>query len=1192
MAEQKHTQHKPQERPPVKFDKLIDNYVNAIEFNQNKPNTNVEFEVRFGNKPHYITATQQENIIRSIKRIGFELSESSHYLNITFVIHNRSKDPAKPNKPLFCRITLDNIVDIQNYCKTDELPKNPKILIKKNASIRGGPKDKTPVIQLKPEYNNDFNYRSSIQIEHTLTPSDKIYAYIIANWHKLEKDFRYITRYSYEMPLDEDETEDDKIPLRIDISRVRSSKNKGYKFSESGTISSSNNLSYEVEMEVMNKSLPEHVDKDSLLNQLKLTTKYIIMGIQDADYPITYKEQSRVLQQYTDLIYSSSNIPKDKQRPVFIGPSSLTLQQTNLIDVTPLTTAEDDESKAIQKSNAVSIVNDFCVTDKADGIRKLLFINERGIMYMITMNLEVQFTGVRVNHKQLINTIIDGEFIRFDSHKRVINQYAAFDLYFNNGRDIRNIHFMSEISADFYPSIIAKKKIESDKKGKKLTSRYDSLKYITMNIHHHRNRGYKLAADSESVQDDKMSKFFNIRPKTFINANTKKQETIHRACVEAFRQNNSLSYNVDGLIFTHKYLGVGCETFSDHPKNYKYTWKNSFKWKPPEYNTIDFLIKLVRNPDGSPQTKYITTMTTNGSNITEYYIVHLYVGMDKSVHGYVNGIDTLMNMEYRSETYGKLDKDKKERSYKPQLFYPTNPSSNTAHIAYIKVKKNDIGSSIMTTEEDGQVINDDTIVEFSYDTNEPSDMLSWKPLRNRSDKTLEYKVKHNNFGNAYHVANQNWYSIKNPVTEDMLTSSSGVNINELIESDVYYNTNNNTKKDSKTKGLRRFHNIGVKNAIIKYASDSAPDFNHRNNSIKTLVDLAVGKAGDLNKWVTSGIDFVFGIDKSSDNIYNPIDGAIARFLNTKESRSDQLDAVFTQGDTSQLLSNGNFFSGIDKSDEDINDGDITPNTYKDSLYILKSLRGQTSNTSVVEPILKKYYGVLSTGASVVSIQFAMHYMFESNMQVHNFIKNVSDMTRLGGIFTGTCYNGARVYEMLQDKKQGEVYSVQRDNKIIWYIRRKYDEEEYASTEIPEGVDSVGMKISVFQETINQEFDEYLVNMKYFIEIMGHYGFEPIKEISINGKMIPGIGSFKKIHDIYDGQYAMTPEEKIISFLNEYFVFQKVRNINSSDMYSHFMGHFDTGSNIQAPVENKPPTYVKDEDISKPQKLFKRITLNI
>ena len=144
--------------------------------------------------------------------------------------------------------------------------------------------------------------------------------------------------------------------------------------------------------------------------------------------------------------------------------------------------------------------------------------------------------------------------------------------------------------------------------------------------------------------------------------------------------------------------------------------------------------------------------------------------------------------------------------------------------------------------EDNEVIEDYTIVEFKY-IHENDEFYKWVPLRIRYDKTVDLRSGGKNFGNAYHVAS-NWHSIHNPITKDMIIS--GLNIPYQIgDDDIYYNKIET--KTNYTKGLRDFHNLFVKNLLIK--SVSIPG--------DILIDYAVGK--DLPKWIGSKLSFILGI---------------------------------------------------------------------------------------------------------------------------------------------------------------------------------------------------------------------------------------------------------------------------------------------------------------------------------------------
>ena len=58
-----------------------------------------------------------------------------------------------------------------------------------------------------------------------------------------------------------------------------------------------------------------------------------------------------------------------------------------------------------------NIRENYTVTDKADGERKLMIISNDGKIYLITTSMNVEFTGTRTFNKDLYNGIIDGEHI-------------------------------------------------------------------------------------------------------------------------------------------------------------------------------------------------------------------------------------------------------------------------------------------------------------------------------------------------------------------------------------------------------------------------------------------------------------------------------------------------------------------------------------------------------------------------------------------------------------------------------------------------------------------------------------------------------------------------------------------------------------------------------------------------------------
>ena len=100
----------------------------------------------------------------------------------------------------------------------------------------------------------------------------------------------------------------------------------------------------------------------------------------------------------------------------------------------------------------------------------------------------------------------------------------------------------------------------------------------------------------ESLVSNKIP--IRIEYKNFKIANI--SQSIFQCCntILLSMQSQSYEYNTDGLIFTPANSGVGSDVVGKEGKLKNETWKDSFKWKPPEFNTIDFLITTKKNKEG------------------------------------------------------------------------------------------------------------------------------------------------------------------------------------------------------------------------------------------------------------------------------------------------------------------------------------------------------------------------------------------------------------------------------------------------------------------------------------------------------------------------------------------------------------------------------------------------------------------
>jgi len=312
--------------------------------------------------------------------------------------------------------------------------------------------------------------------------------------------------------------------------------------------------------------------------------------------------------------------------------------------------------------------------------------------------------------------------------------------------------------------------------------------------------------------------------------------------------------------------------------------------------------------------------------------------------------------------------------------------------------------------------------------------------------------------------------------------------------------------------MRDFHNW-IKLVLITNIADYY--YSTVGNKV-TLLDIAVGRGGDLSKWKKAQISNVFGFDPSdksinSSNIEDP--GAKER-LNTLKKKGYTVDVEFAVGDATNPL------------------------TVKDSIdsYISRKKLGITIN--------RHFY----PGFDMVSCQFALHYFFSSENALRNVLSLVSRYLVPGGFFFGTTIDGSRIKEYLGDKKSFDrkLYHVEKffpkqprnpfGNKYTFKIYDTFDQTNYFNT----------MGTST----------EYLVDFNILNRIALEYSLEPVninffekytptglKKDTTYTQRIDNVIPFEEIYRLkkwkpYDSSKNITAEELELSFLNSVFLFRK------------------------------------------------------
>lgn len=1078
--------------------KLFEDMVNL--YYQSNPyvsysRSNKELEVRFGTKGiKPLTKIDYDNVIKKLMSSGFktESHEGSYRLSI-------QNEFVKPSTGRFeisnIRTEIRGLHVIQSYCKNNDIstimkeyPSN--VIFTEKKLIKIGDK------RLFPINFDDFNFRVSLQDEEE--PRDQITNFIKNSWKKSKKTFRFINRVTFYH---------DEFPVKVDMTISKSSDRKGrdiktyYTTEESGVFNKSE--VYEIEIELDNKKVgpgTEFTSPMKILDSLRKSIKIVLSGLQGTNFPISYPEQREVLDSYMKLLHKEDIPQRRINNSDFIGPNTLPLKMINITNI-------DDNS------TAPNIRKDFVVTDKADGSRNLMYISNTGKIYLINTNMDVIFTGAKTKNQDTFNSLLDGELISHDKYGKLINLYAAFDIYYFNKFDVRSYTFiLKDDEKDIYKS-----------RYMILSNLINILNPISIidKIQHKDGKGTPIdkLKDAASFVSP-----IRIECKKFYPENIK-TGNIFDGCNEILlkERENRFEYNTDGLIFTHAYFGVGSDKIGVAGPIKKVTWIYSFKWKPPQYNTVDFLVTTLKGANGDDVVKSLFEDGINNNQSTQYNqykTLQLRTTFVPKLHGYINPCQDILDDNLPE--YKNFD-DKSEKDARPVQFYPTESyGDNTPGLCNIMLKKDDYGFYQMFTKE-GEVFNDNTIVEFSYKV-DGEQGWRWEPLRVRYDKTSELLRGDPQYGNAYHVADDNWNSIHNRITEEMICT--GLNIPDVsVISDIYYNESSG--KNFKTQSMKDFHNLYVKKMLIKSVSKPGD----------SLIDLACGKGGDLPKWISSKLSFVFGIDKYKSNLENPINGACARYLNLKKTNKSMPAAIFLNGNSGYNIRNGSAM---------LNDK---------AIKIARSLFGEgVKDENTLGKAVIRQFGKYTSGFNISSCQFAIHYFFENPEMLQGFMRNIAECTKLNGYFIGTAYDGKLVFNMLKNKQVGESIQIIDDGKKIWEITKNYNSENFIDNS-----SSIGYKIDVFQESINQSISEYLVNFDYLDRVMENYGFKVIdREEAISLGLPEGSGLFSELYmdmleeikknkfkaSDYGSAQNMTSFEKKISFLNRYFVYKKIIEVNA------------------------------------------------
>ncbi|NDE15078.1 hypothetical protein EBZ80_09130 [bacterium] len=982
--------------------------------------------------------TAWQDVIQYLRSLGMREAQQTLKLNVCL-----SND---------IRFTLEGAGVIQAYCRDNRMADKPFTAMLKESVGDAPPVDFTT-----------YSARAKLKRELPLAADDARIKEALAGWDKLAKLYRQIQRFEFVAPGG--------LGLRFDVSVVREGRGRTYQEARM-TVAPAR---YEAEAEVTADR-----GRTSAADAARLVVRglsWLLQGRQRSFVLVSSAGAGSVLGSLGRIFGSGSQASNNRRggarNGAFVAqsfrypaPQPATLKRTHMAEV-----AEPGVP------NLLATPGGYNVTDKADGLRALLYVAENGKLFLVDMGGRVYATGRQTDTK-LAGLVLDGEWIRRTRTGAPVSHFFAFDILAGPGGDTTVAELPFMVAGAMLGSAAA-----AETRQARMSAVVGELAGATQTV-----RGVPPAADLQ------------VGMKTFRTAAG--MGLFRDAAAAVLEDAKSLPYAVDGLIFTPNAAPL--------PRG-SGTWHAQLKWKPAHENTIDFLVVVdkERGRDGTPVGADAVGLKyrEDAGQTVRYKTLRLFVGSARDA-AFSDPRSTVL------DPAAPLPRSVEDGEWRAVEFRPTDPRDPMASVCYVAIGEGagdpagaapaavalDTDSNAIRTTRTGDLIDSDMIVEMAYRP-ERAPGWRWEPVRVRHDKTERWQagVRRGTM-NADWVAADIWNSLHNPVTEEAVRTGrveQCVAPAAMVAPTTYYSRRAPRRDMMKVECLRNFHNNWIKRRMLLRPT-LRPG--------AALCDLAMGKAGDIHKWVAAGVGRVFGCDVAAANLNDPEDGAYRRLLDKMVEmggRDRVPPMVFAQADAARRL-----------------------------------VTGEAGVTAEDQELLRRELGGSGAAFDVASCMFALHYMFRDANTLAGFLTNLADLVKVGGYFVGCGFDGDAVARLLA----GDELSVSgRDGATdVWTIGKRYGSG--VGVTVPPTEAGLGLAIDVDFISIGETHTEYLVSWAFLQAQLATAGFELLTAAECGELGLPGptamFGDSWAAAEAAGERYAMTDAVRQFSFLNRWYVFRR------------------------------------------------------
>ena len=850
----------------------------------------------------------------------------------------------------------------------------------------------------------DLRFRKSSETKITEKEMNKILNLGLSSSSKIT--YRYKNRLSLKIVNTETEN------LSIDLTTIQFTNNV-------------NNLNstikkYELEIDYSG-SKNRKINLDTIFKEVEMLKKVI----DKTSNIITKEERNIIIEAYKKLVFSN-----DHNITMLYSMNPISTEIQHIIDKIP---------------------NKYCVTDKADGEKYVLFVYNK-LIYLISNNLEVKKTKYTYD---INNTILEGELIHLIDEQKYL--FMIYDCQFYDNIDIRNeANFKTRLSYAYKLCNGLNKNIYEFNDYKDVFSFTKQTEFYKKQI---KNFYDNIFTNVSKIEKNDI--FFH--PKFFIfplGSDNSEIYNFSKIIWDHFNT-NKCPYLLDGII----YNGIEQKYTRDKGEQ-KYP---IYKYKPPDTNSIDFYINFQRDNETNNYLD-IYDNTISFQKDKTYRIVHFYVG----------------------EFIGTKEI--------PVLFMKEE-NNYEAYLPLIDGNVRDI---------EGNFIQDNTVVEVVYnnDANIPHP-FRWSILRTRWDKTDSVFKYQKKYGNAKNTAINIWKSINEAVTMDDMKSLGSpdtyatqlkilqLKLSKTVivsdrQQDIYYQKISNLAKK-----MRQFHNWIKSILIYTYCSESK-EFKNSKSEKKSVLDIGCGRGGDIEKWFHARIKELVGIDPDYYNMFSSTVGAIARYNERKKVFPQFYKATWIQANGAALL---NSDAQKIKFPNMTNDNySLIDKTFKNKQFDIISsqfaIHYLFDSPESVNNLVENIKNQLKLGGYVIFT------LFDAN-EVMNKLNNTDTFT---SYYTDDDGIRKKFFEIIKkfDGKLKDEAGLAIDVYLSWFMEENKYETEYLIT--PELLNKTMEKTGCILIESDLFVNLYNLNKNWFLNVIEHE--ENPKNFNVYKKISEFFGDLK------------------------------------------------------------------------------------